>query len=74
MRKRGLDMARFRVVIELLCSRTPLPQQFSDHPLKGEWKGYRDCHIAPDWILIYRATRTELILARTGSHADLFGN
>jgi mRNA interferase YafQ len=43
-----------------------------DHPLKGDWKGWRDCHVAPDRIINDRTTPTELILARTGTHADLF--
>jgi mRNA interferase YafQ len=43
-----------------------------DHPLKGSWKGYRDAHVEPDWLLIYRVTGDELHLVRTGSHADLF--
>ncbi len=42
------------------------------HPLKGEWKNYWDCHIDPDWLLIYRITENEVLLARTGTHADLF--
>ena len=49
-----------------------LPARYKDHPLKGEWAGYRDAHIAPDWLLIYRVSGDELQLARTGAHADLF--
>ena len=61
-------------VVEALASRQPLaPGTHGPTPLKGEWKGWRDCHVAPDWIIIYQATDdTELILARTGTHADLF--
>jgi mRNA interferase YafQ len=44
-----------------------------DHPLAEEWRGFRDCHVRPDWVLIYRIEGNELQLARTGSHADLFG-
>jgi len=72
MRKRGEEMGRLRTVIEALCARTPLPQALRDHLLKGEWKGYRDCHVAPDWLIIDRKTQTELVLARTGTHSDLF--
>jgi mRNA interferase YafQ len=43
-------------------------------PLKGVWKGWRECHVQPDWLLIYTTTETEVVLARTGTHADLFGN
>jgi mRNA interferase YafQ len=49
-----------------------LPEWYKDHPLKGNWKGYRDAHIEPDWLLIYRVAGDELHLVRTGSHADLF--
>lgn len=70
--RRGLDMARFRAVIVALCSRERLPSALNDHPLKGDWKGWRDCHVAGDWIIIYRKTATELMLARTGTHSDLF--
>ncbi|WP_216821039.1 type II toxin-antitoxin system YafQ family toxin [Singulisphaera sp. GP187] len=73
MRKRGQDTDRLRTAIVLLCSRLPLPRQLADHPLQGEWKSFRDCHLATDWVLIYQTTETELILARTGSHSDLFG-
>ncbi|WP_348640742.1 type II toxin-antitoxin system YafQ family toxin [Mesorhizobium sp. B2-3-13] len=45
---------------------------YKDHPLKGDWKGFRDAHIEPDWLLIYRVVGDELQLARTGSHSDLF--
>lgn len=50
----------------------PLPVGCHDHPLKGEWNGYRDAHIEPDWLLIYRVEGDELRLTRTGTHADLF--
>jgi len=51
---------------------TPLPEAYQDHPLRGNWKGYRDAHIEPDWLLLYRVDGEELQLARTGTHADLF--
>jgi len=73
MSKRGEDMERFRAVIVALCSRDPLAPELNDHPLKGEWRGWRDCHVAPDWVIIYRKTDDELLLARTGTHTDLFG-
>lgn len=62
LRKRGADMEKFTAVVEALCSRQPLAPELKDHPLKGQWKAWRDCHIAPDWIIIYRTTPTELIL------------
>jgi len=50
-----------------------LEEKYRDHPLTGNWRGYRDCHIQPDWLLIYRIADVELQLIRTGSHAELFG-
>ncbi|MBP7136075.1 MAG: type II toxin-antitoxin system YafQ family toxin [Sphingomonadaceae bacterium] len=71
--KRGKDMAKLRAVILLLIEDAPLEPRHRDHPLKGEWAGYRDLHVEPDWVLIYRVTEEELLLARTGTHSDLFG-
>ena len=59
-------------MLELLIAGEALPASYKDHPLKGDWKGYRDAHIEPDWLLIYRIGGSELHLLRTGSHADLF--
>lgn len=70
--KRGKDLAKFTTVLNLLLSGEPLPAAFQDHPLKGDWKGFRDLHIEPDWLLFYRVEGDELMLARTGTHADLF--
>lgn len=72
MRKRGGDMEKFKAVIVALCSRQRLPPELRDHALGGEWEGCRDCHVAPDWILIYERGTDVLILHRTGSHSDLF--
>jgi mRNA interferase YafQ len=70
--KQGKDQLKLVRLVELLLSGHTLPPQHRDHPLKGPWKGRRDCHIEPDWILIYRKTKHELLLERTGSHSDLF--
>lgn len=61
-------------VIELLTMKEPLPERYRDHALIGDYKGYRDLHITPDWLLIYKIEHKELILilSRTGSHSDLF--
>ncbi len=59
-------------VIELLANDEPLPERFRDHPLKGDWKPSRDCHIRPDLILIYTKPPGELYLRRLASHAELF--
>lgn len=70
--KRGKDMAKLRTLLTLLIDENPLPERYRDHPLKGEWAGFRDAHIEPDWVLIYRIAGEELQLARTGAHSDLF--
>jgi mRNA interferase YafQ len=72
LRKRGKDMDRLKAVLWLLIEETPLPASLRDHPLQGEWNGFRNLHIEPDWLLLYRVANGELQLARTGSHADLF--
>lgn len=71
--RRAHDLSKLAVVLDLLIASKPLPAVYQDHPLKGPWRGCRDCHIEPDWLLIYRITRTEIELVRTGTHADIFG-
>ena len=71
--KRGHDRALLEAVVDQLRQGRELPQARRDHSLKGEWKHWRECHIAPNWLLIYRVTEDEVLLARTGTHADLFG-
>ena len=56
----------------LLMEGDPLPLRYKDHPLGGEWIRYRDCHIEPDWLLIYKIEEDDLYLVRTGTHSDLF--
>ena len=70
--KRGRDPEKLHAIIAILCARTPLPESLRDHSLAGNWKGWRECHLEPDWLLIYQTTETELILGRTGSHSDVF--
>lgn len=60
-------------VIDLLATDATLPEKLSDHPLQGDWKGFRDCHIKPDLVLIYTKSEGVLSLARLGSHSELFG-
>jgi mRNA interferase YafQ len=62
-----------RAVLDMLVMDEQLPANLSDHLLSGDWKGYRDCHVKPDVMLIYRKTDEALILARIGSHSELFG-
>ncbi len=72
MQKRNADMRAFKFVVESLASEIPLPEKFRDHALIGDWQGFRECHITPDWLLIYRIDAGVLILHRTGTHSDLF--
>ena len=70
--RRGKDMSKLRVLILLLIEGTPLPPRYKDHPLSGDWEHHRDCHIEPDWLLLYKIDGNDLYLVRTGSHAELF--
>jgi mRNA interferase YafQ len=73
LQRQRADITKLEAVVKLLATQMALDEKFRDHPLAGNWHGYRDCHIQPDWILIYRIDGDELQLARTGSHAELFG-
>ncbi len=72
--RRGKDIEKVKTVIRLLCSQEPLPPALHDHPLQGDYAGFRDCHVEPDLVLIYRIVdeQLELICVRLGSHSDLF--
>ena len=70
--KRGKDMAKLRELILLLVEENPLPARYKDHALGGRWTHHRDCHIEPDWLLLYKVDGNDLYLIRTGTHADLF--
>ena len=70
--RRSYDLTLLADVLNALCADRHLSTARRDHPLKGEWKGWRECHIQPDWLLIYKTTDSEVLLARTGTHADLF--
>ena len=71
LQKRGKDLTKLRSALMLLLEEKPLAPQYRDHSLRGDWEGFRDLHIEPDWLLLYRIRDGELQLARTGSHADL---
>lgn len=75
VKKRGCDIKLLETVIEKLASEEPLEEKYKDHALSNNWKGFRECHITPDWLLVYQIKENELILTltRTGSHADIFG-
>ena len=74
VRKRGYDISLLEEVLELLCTEQPLPQKYLDHALTGNYGGHRECHITPDWLLIYKIENDVLVLSltRTGTHSDLF--
>ena len=73
--RQGRDLAKLKLVMHRLANQEPLEIRHHDHPLTGNWIGHRDCHIGPDWLLIYKVDRDaeEIIFIRTGSHSDLFG-
>jgi len=73
MLRRGKDAEKLKSLICLLINQTPLDQKYKDHPLKGIFKERRECHIEPDWLLIYKIDIQQIILERTGTHSDLFG-
>lgn len=72
--KRGLKISLLESIVALLAIGEPLPDKNKDHALSGDWTGHRECHIQPDWLLIYRVEESVLVLTltRTGTHADLF--
>ena len=69
----GYDIGLLRATVELLADGKPLPAKYRDHPLRGDKKGFRDCHIAPDWLLLYLRRKNELVLVlqRTGTHSEI---
>nr|VFK20623.1 MAG: mRNA interferase YafQ [Candidatus Kentron sp. LPFa] len=69
---RGYPLGKLKTVVSLLLEAEPLQAAHRDHALKGHYTGARECHIAPDWLLVYRVQDDVLHLLRTGSHADLF--
>jgi mRNA interferase YafQ len=71
--KRHKDIRKLREVLTLLIEQKPLPASYKDHSLTGSWKSFRDLHIEPDWLFIYKIDGDELSLVRTGTHSDLFG-
>ena len=74
MKKRGCDMELLEKIINTLLAEQPLPERCRDHGLTGNYTGFRECHVLPDWLLVYAVDKGKLILtaSRTGTHADLF--
>lgn len=73
-KKRGLNLDELKFVIDELAKGNKLDDKYKDHDLHGDWEGYRECHIEPDWLLIYQLYDEEVVLylVRTGTHSDLF--
>jgi len=72
MQRRGKDSGKLKTILTALINEEPLPERQRDHPLLGNYKGRRECHVEPDWLLIYKLINNEIIFERTGTHGDLF--
>lgn len=74
LKKRSMDIGLLKEVVEKLANQQPLEEKYRDHELTGKYKGFRECHVQPDWLLIYllEERKLTLTLTRTGSHSDLF--
>ena len=72
IKKRNLNLDLLIDVIDMLAEGKELPEKYRDHELVGNWNGHRECHIQPDWLLIYKIEADIIMLYRTGSHSDLF--
>lgn len=72
VKKRGKDLEKLKMLLSMLIGQDQLPAGYRDHPLRGNWKNYREAHVESDWLVIYRIEGDELHLVRTGSHSDLF--
>lgn len=72
LKKRGKEIQKLKVVVKLLAEGKILDEKYRDHALTGTLKGSRDCHVEPDWLLIYRKNEESLYLERSGTHSDLF--
>ena len=74
MKKRGKDMDKLTEVLDILINELPLLPKHENHPLRGKYRGKRECHVEPDWLLVYRIDdeNRKIIFYNTGSHSDLF--
>jgi len=72
MQKRGKDFQKLKAVLVQLVAEEKLEENFRDHTLLGAYKGRRECHVEPNWLLIYKLKDSDIIFERTGSHSDLF--
>ena len=69
---RGKDIEKLKAILKALIREEPLPERQRDHPLTGNYKSRRECHIEPDWLLIYKLVNGDIVFERTGTHRDLF--
>jgi len=72
LQQQGKDLEKLKTVLVGMASAQRLSSQYRDHVLVGQYKGTRECHIEPDWLLIYESTESDIVLIKTGSHTDLF--
>ena len=71
-RKRGKNLAKLQAIVDILLAGKRLPPRCRPHRLSGDWDGFWECHVEPDWLLIWKQDKDTLILVRTGTHADLY--
>ena len=72
MQRRGKDTEKLKQLLVALINEEPLAERHRDHPLRGNFRNRRECHVEPDWLLIYKLNGDDIIFERTGTHADLF--
>jgi mRNA interferase YafQ len=72
IKKRNLDLEQLKDLIRQLCNEEKLSEKYKQHKLSGNWSGCKECHIQPDWILIYQISNGLIVFERTGTHSDLF--
>ena len=72
LQRRGKDIEKLKQVLMTLINEEPLAERYRDHPLKGNYRNRRECHLEPDWLFIYKLSGDEIIFERTGRHSDLF--
>jgi len=72
MKRRGKDLGNLKGVLEKIARGQEIEPRYRDHVLIGQYRGTRECHIEPDWLLIYEKAESEVVLIRTGTHSDLF--
>ena len=70
--RRGKTLARFSELIDFICESGAAPEKYKPHNLTADWRGYRECHIEPDWLLIFTVEKETVTFYRTGTHSDLF--